>query len=470
MKTPIFDYVNEYICGNPSRFHMPGHKGVPGFLGIEPRDITEIDGADELYLADGIIMESQKNAGDFFNANTFYSTEGSSLSIRAALALLVKWCRQKDSQSRPLILAGRNAHKTLINAAVVLDFDIDWIMPRVSDSYESCRLNPDELREIIAEYISSSKPLPHALYLTSPDYLGNILDIKALSEVCHEYGILLIVDNAHGAYLKFLEKSLHPIDQGADICCDSAHKTLPVLTGGAYLHIAKTNPSILTNEVNEVRSYFSQNAKASLALFGSTSPSYLILQSLDLCNLYLENLGQSLFGATALMDKIKLHLKESGYKLIGNEPLKLSIYFENEAGKDIAKILYEEKIIPEYYDSRHIVFMVSNHNTLNDMNRLVEFFDRDDIKKAADNKGPDSLSEKDSTQRISAPRRALSYKEAYFAPSESVPIKDSIGRVMSEAVLSCPPAVPLFMSGEVIDERILSNKEWIKEDTIKVVK
>lgn len=83
------------------------------------------------------------------------------------------------------------------------------------------------------------KRKPAAVYITSPDYLGNLADIGGMSDVCRKYGVLLIVDNAHGAYLHFLPKPEHPLDLGAEMCCDSAHKTLPVLTGGAYLHISQ---------------------------------------------------------------------------------------------------------------------------------------------------------------------------------------------------------------------------------------
>ena len=202
---------------------MPGHKGNGE---IERYDLTEISGADSLYEASGIIAESEKNAGEIFGAKTFYSTEGSSLSIKAMLHLVCLYAREKGE--KPLILAARNVHKSFVSAAVLLDFKIDWLYGERS-SYLECKISPRELES----YFNGAERLPTAFYITSPDYLGNVQDVKGLSEVCHRYGVLLLVDNAHGAYLKFLSPSRHPIDLGADIVCDSAHKTLPALTGAA---------------------------------------------------------------------------------------------------------------------------------------------------------------------------------------------------------------------------------------------
>lgn len=138
---------------------------------------------------------------------------------------------------------------------------------------------------------------PAAVYVTSPDYLGGMQDVAALAEVCHRHGTLLMVDNAHGAYLRFLRPSRHPLDLGADLCCDSAHKTLPVLTGGAYLHIAKTAPASLA-----------ENAKEALALFGSTSPSYLTLSSLDCFN------GETDYPARLAETVERLHSSAAAWK------------------------------------------------------------------------------------------------------------------------------------------------------------
>ena len=268
MNTPIADFVRAYAASGCARLHMPGHKGRP-FLGCEALDVTEIAGADELYGAAGIIAQSEKNAGALFGSGrTFYAAEGSSQCVRAMLALAV-WSAPPGR--RPVVLAARNAHKSLLYAAALLDFDVAWLWPESpGQSLCACPVSPAALERALEE------TRPAAVYVTSPDYLGGTCDVAALAEVSHRRGVPLLVDNAHGAYLRFLSPSRHPMDLGADLCCDSAHKTLPVLTGGAYLHVGRGAPA-----------FFGENGRRALALFGSTSPSYLILQSLDLCNQYL---------------------------------------------------------------------------------------------------------------------------------------------------------------------------------------
>ena len=179
MKTPIVDFINGYTKKGALRLHMPGHKGNGA---VEQYDITEISGADSLYEANGIIHESEQNAGSLFGAYTFYSAEGSSLSIRAAMYLLTLYAR--SSNKRPTVWATRNAHKTFITSLALLDIDVNWIYPTKKSSYISCNISADEVKSAF----KNAKTLPTALYLTSPDYLGNILDIKAIGQVCHKYG------------------------------------------------------------------------------------------------------------------------------------------------------------------------------------------------------------------------------------------------------------------------------------------
>ena len=300
MKTPICDFVKTYAASAATRLHMPGHKGVSR-LGCEPWDITEIDGADVLYRSGGIIRQSEENAAALFGtARTVYSTEGSSLCIRGMLYLAMQ------ATGRRTFLAGRNAHSTFVTACALLDARVEWLYG--GDTLTACPVTADSL----ADALDTMEP-PAAVYVTSPDYLGNTLDIAALAQVCHSRGVLLLVDNAHGAYLRFLPRDRHPITLGADLCCDSAHKTLPVLTGGAYLHIAHRAADL------------AEQAEYALSLFASTSPSYLILQSLDGVNPYLaDGFRADLAACCAAVAELKTALAAHGYTLVGDEPTKVT--------------------------------------------------------------------------------------------------------------------------------------------------
>ena len=305
MNTPIYNFASRYEKSNAVRMHMPGHKGKP-LLGCEPFDLTEINGADSLFAPEGIIAESEANSSALFGCQTLYSTEGSSLCIRAMLFLIMRYAA--ETGRKPVIAAGRNAHKTFLTASALLHFDVQWIQPEPDASYLSANVSVHTLEKLL----ESHETKPTAIWLTSPDYLGNLIDIRAAADFCHAHDILLIVDGAHGAYLRFLPESLHPVDLGADLCCTSAHKTLPVLTGGAYLHIRSDAPELLHTE-----------ARQALAMFASTSPSYLILESLDLCNRYLHrDLPKRLQAFLPQLVNIRNTLRQYGWTICGDEPMK----------------------------------------------------------------------------------------------------------------------------------------------------
>ncbi len=443
MKTPICDFIKNYADSQSVRLHMPGHKGVGAFG--ESYDITEITGADSLFEANGIICESEKNASDLFGSDTFYSTEGSSLCIRAMIYMLSLYA--KKIGRRPIILAGRNAHKAFISALALIDMDISWIYPRKDESYLSCSVTPSELEDIF----KNSSELPIAVYLTSPDYLGNVSDIKGVADICHKYGVLLCVDNAHGAYLKFLSPPKHPIDLGADICCDSAHKTLPVFTGGAYLHISKNAPSL-----------FLDNTQNALCLFGSTSPSYLILSSLDRANVYLESHKERLSAFLPMLDSFRYDLCECGYTLIGNEELKVTIDAKAYGyyGYELSDILAKQGIVCEFADRDHLVMMFTPENSKADITRVKTALVSIEKKKALVN----------APKEFSTPIRVMSIRDAVFSPQERLSLCECEGRVLASASVPCPPAVPIVVSGEIIDKNAIERFEYYGIDSCVVVK
>ena len=523
--TPIADFVNEYIEKNTIRMHMPGHKGVK-HLGAEAMDITEIKGADVLYHANGIIAESEANAARIFGAaRTIYSTEGSSLCIRAMLMLVTMLARSKGRR-RAVIAAGRNAHKSFITAAGLVDADVRWMYADGTKACEcadttsfkndsntkacecadttgleigmgvkvyectntiglkngigakacectdtesdaetgivSCRLSADD----IEQHILSSNP--DAVYITSPDYLGNMADIKGIAAVCHRHNCLLLVDNAHGAYLALEEEgsftenlkgkgilrtaSKHPMALGADLCCDSAHKTLPVLTGGAYLHIAGCAPQLCK-----------EAAEQAMSMFASTSPSYLILQSLDLANkLMSEELPEQLEVIKKKAEQAKQRLIKAGWKLIGDESIKLTLSAKpyGYTGDELADIIREHNIEPEFSDPDYLVLMISTDTADSDIDSLTELLVNIERRPAI----------KDEAPILKPGKVKLSIREALFSEAETIPVCKAGGRILAEPGVTCPPAVPIAVCGEVIDDNTIACFRYYGIETVRVVK
>ena len=422
--TPVCDFVRAYAHSSMLRLHMPGHKGVPR-LGPEPLDITEIAGADELYHARGILRQSEQIAASLFgSARTVYSAGGSSQCVRAMAALALDYAREAGLPAR--ILAGRNAHQSFVTAAALLDLDVDWLFPAQGEGILSCTVTPDALDRAL-----SGGPYA-AVYLTSPDYLGRMADIRSLAAVCHAHGVLLLVDNAHGAYLRFLPEDQHPLSLGADLCCDSAHKTLPCLTGAAYLHISRSAPPALADR-----------AEQAMKLFGSTSPSWLILQSLDRVNTELAgDFPRHLADACCRVAGLRATLEAIGWHLEGQEPMKLTLVPKSfgYTGTQLADRLRRLGAEPEFADPDFITLMPSPDTPAPAWFRLSRMLGsvprRDPLPSAA--------------PLLPRPVRFCSIRQAMLAPREEVPTSQASGRVLAEAALSCPPAVYIAVPGEIL--------------------
>ena len=427
MDTPICDFVRSYARSEVQRLHMPGHKGT-GPLGVEALDITEVEGADELYRPEGIILRSQENAAELFGAaRTVYSAEGSSLAIRAMVYLTALYARSRGKT--PRIAAGRNAHRVFMTAAALLDVEIDWIFPEQWEGLVSCAITETGLED----YLAGAEERPTAVYITSPDYLGHVADIRALARVCRNYGVLLLVDNAHGAYLRFLPEDAHPLTLGADLCCDSAHKTLPVLTGGAYLHFSPNAPELMV-----------RRARSAMELFASTSPSYLILQSLDAANSDLDgDYPERLAEFVRSVDGLKRRLEQAGFVLVGNEPLKLTIAAKNRGytGTQLADLLARQKLVCEFSDPDYVVLMLTPENGV----RALEELERVLLNVPRKETIADFVPAMCRPERYCTPHRAL------LCVGEERDVEDCLGMVLVSPMVSCPPAVPIVACGEVID-------------------
>lgn len=447
MTTPIYDFVKAYAESGTVRGHMPGHKGNNCYKSkaagseisaVFPYDITEIKGADALFEADGIIAESERNAAKLFGTYaTFYSAGGSTLCIQSMLAVCAK---QGDK-----IIAARNSHKALHSACILLGLSPVWIYPEFGDgSAVSGKITAESVKRLLGE-----NPDAVCVYITSPDYLGAVSDVKAIAEAAHSFGKPLIVDNAHGAHFAFLEENIHPIALGADLCCDSAHKTLPVLTGGAYVHVSSEK--------------YAAKIKEAMALFGSSSPSYLILQSLDLCNKYLaEDFRNELSQTVKRIEKLKKDV--SGFVTVTeSEPLKLTIYAlpSGMTGRELADRLRESSIEPEYADETHVMLMFSPQNTESDFER---------VKNTLCNMIMPRIRLMPLSFSISPLKKAMEMRAAFFSETETVKTEDALGRICARTETICPPCVPAAACGEVFDENAIKILKMYSISEVNVVK
>ena len=367
---------------------------------------------------------------------------------------------------RPVLLAARNAHKALLYAAALLDFDIQWLWPAPQDAGAlcSCPVSAAKLTGALQGLAQQGKR-PFGIYITSPDYLGGVQDIAALAEVCKDFGVPLLVDNAHGAYLRFLPQGgQHPIALGAAMCCDSGHKTLPVVTGGAYLHLGKNAP---VQDEAAVRN--------ALALFGSTSPSYLILQSLDKCNQILsEGYPLRLLQCCGHLTRLRRELNEAaaakhcpGPLALESEPLKVTLDAAvlGLSGTELAEKLRAAKIECEYADPRYLVLMFTPDNPPQDFERLSAAV----LRIAEELAGPVTLPEETAGEFAELERglhRRCTIRQAVFAPQEQLPAEQAVGRICAMPTVSCPPAIPIVVSGEQITPAAAA---WMKRYHVEEV-
>lgn len=423
-ETPLYTRLVEHKNKDHSSFHTPGHKCSDFFpQDLLKLDLTELPDTDALYEADGVIRSAEIKLAELFGAkHTLISSGGCTLAIQTMLRLACE-------KGKKIIFA-RNSHRSAVHACALLGIEPLWVMPYSENALFSGRIRPEDVEALLEKNRDVS-----ACYITSPDYYGELSDIKAIADVCHSHGALLLADNAHGSHLAFMENDLHPLHLGADMSACSLHKTLPVLTGGAVLNI---NADISLEE-----------AKNAMSLFGSTSPSYPIMASIDLCRSYLQNGGSEKY--RRLEKRVRL-LKElaSRQGLIQPEglcdPIRLCIN-TSCAGIIVGEqteFFHSYNIEPEFCDGENAVFIITPFNSERDLMRLETALTS--IKGRSIKAVPD-------LNRL--PEYVISPRTALFSKTEDVPVERSAGRISADTACPCPPGVPVIMPGERIDDAVV---------------
>ncbi len=422
---PLYDHLRALAAQGGHRFHMPGHKGrVPDslFCDVASIDYTELDSTGNLYATEpGIIQAAEREAARYFGAaHCFFLTCGATQGIKAAL---LAFCGAGGA-----VVLDRNCHQSASDALVALDLSPHFVYPT---THPDTGLSGDILKgELRAALVQSGAT---AALVTSPTYYGQTLDIAALADVAHQCGAALLVDSAHGTHFRACGL-LDPLAQGADAVIFSAHKTAAALTQGAYLLLGKDvalSPDIVRHAT---------------AFFGTTSPSYPIMASLDWARAQLEA-HQARWRATATLcqQTVRAIAQNTPFSCVpGGDPCRLSIATcaGGYTGYEVGDFLQAHGIVAELCDRDFVVCIVTDADHPADLSALQQAL------ASLPRRAPLAPLAFLSPPR---PMRRMSPRAAFFAPKQACTLREAAGKIAACNLSPYPPGVPVVGLGEEID-------------------
>ena len=444
-------------------FHMPGHKrnieSTP-LKGAFRCDITEIDDFDNLHDEEGIILKAEERANRLYGAyRTYFCVNGSTAGVLAAVSAAVK--------KGGTILAARGSHKSFYHAAFLRELDIKYL-PDKSD--DELKIPGTYTQEDVENFLDEKV---EAVFITSPTYEGRCSDIEGIAHACHKRGIPLIVDSAHGAHFGFGKKydkdgeydsvPENTINLGADIVIHSVHKTLPSMTQTSLVHISENEE-------------LSDKVKKYLRIYQTSSPSYVLMASIDLCMQEMEENGDRYIEAlldyrNRISDKTRLlkNIVIPGREII-DDPAKVVICDSSGTmtGKQIYGILREEYNLQlEMAGDKIALAILSGWDTTEGIDRLIEAVSELDekIQKTKINTGTsvnDPIFKKGLTEY---PNVIMKLSEAWDRPTEETLLKEAKGKVAGDFINLYPPGIPLIVPGEEFSEELIQDIcGYIEED------
>ncbi len=429
--TPIWTALTRYAARKTLRMHMPGHKGksvFPADVPLSALDVTELADTGCLYDDAPPFSTANRLAAEAWGVpQAMILAGGATLGIQAMLRYAFA-----GSENRR-VLVDRGSHKSVYHALAFLDLDPTYLCPDQSSREPFETIGATFSPELIDGALS--KTHARAVILTSPTYYGTVHNVAAIAEVAHRHGALLLVDEAHGAHFPFTVGMSPAVALGADIAVCSLHKTLSAMTGAA----------LLTASVSADMHELSRAA----AQFGSSSPSFLIAASADCARAAAESsrekfseLAAALAAYPCKFPRLSARITASGLA----DPLRLTVCTSacGLAGSDAAKLLDAAGIAVEMSDADHVVSILSAADSKSGLERLF----------AALNALPTGSPIPRSVSAFPAPTRICSPREAWMAASETVLMKDCVGRVAAETVGRYPPGIPLVAPGEAITAEI----------------
>jgi len=444
-KAPIIERIVDYLNTNPISCHTPGHKGgqfiPPPLNGKWPRevwqyDVTEIVNLDNLHYPTGCIKEAQNNIADLVNAKaSYFLVNGTSVGIQAAILAL--------AYNSPIFVP-RNVHKSIYNAIVLANAEPIYL-PIAFDENIGIPLGLEV--EILKKYIKKH-PQCKTIVITNPTYQGISYKIQEIVDLALANGFKIICDEAHGSHF-FLHSELPPsaLSLGAHIVVQSWHKTLPVLTQASILHLG--------------HNYTGPDIAHYLNLLQTTSPSYLLMASLDSCQAFLRAEAKDILTLAvkkirsyqeriSLLDNLELYKTKNNLQM---DPFKLCLSSPKVSGLELAKLLREKyQIYAEMAEENYCLLLLGI--VINDMTMYKLEESLIDLNGYLDDL-PKSY--KPTTRdKILIPTAKMLLREAFFSTKEKVSLDSALGRICGDYIIKYPPGIPLLVPGEVIDESVLN--------------
>lgn len=454
-KTPLFDKLVAHKNKNSISFHVPGHKNghvIPeaarsinhDMLGL---DVTELTDLDDLHSPEGVILESEQLLAELYRVKkSFFLVNGTTV---GNLAMIMAAIKEDD-----IVLVQRNCHKSILHALQLTHAKPVFINPEYDDDWHvATGLSVEAVKTAITEY-----PEAKALIVTYPNYYGMVFQLDKIIEIAHEKNIPVLVDEAHGAH--FIAGEPFPasaLTLGADVVVQSAHKTLPAMTMGSYLHF---NSSIIS--LKRVETY--------LHMLQSSSPSYPIMASLDLARSYLGTFNQrDLKQLQSQIEKFRIELSEiPGLKVLPykndiGDLLKISIQSTRGwSGFELQLHMEELGIFAEMADPYNLLLVVPLLKAEGNypFNEVIERIKTLNM--------PIGFVQEDFQYSIPIQKRDTSLLELSFREMEKLSrtrcsIQESIGKISAEKIVPYPPGVPLLYPGEKITEEDIKYINWLLE-------
>lgn len=442
MKNYILHKLEELKNENLISFHVPGHKmgkvfNKLGYKNILEKlytlDTTEIDGTDNLHNAKEIIKDSQDRAARVFNSDkTIYLVNGTTCGIEAAIMSV---CSPKSK-----IIVNRDCHQSVINACILGDIEPIYLSSRVCEKTNIIMGVDVEDTKLVIDRNLDAK----AIVLTYPTYYGRTFDLKSICDYAHSKNMIVIVDEAHGAHLQLsdeLPKSA--IEQGADIIVQSTHKTLPAFTQSSMMHIKG-------NKIDD------NKIKAMLRFLESSSPSYMLLTSLELAvDIYDKHGKELMSNLIKNIDNFKSKFKNNKNIIIDNNMDKTKIFISLKnlgiTGYDLDSILREKyKIQVELSNYYGVLLICTIGNDEGDFIRLEK-----SLEDLLLNISRGKILE-DTNYPKTIPKKILNPRDAFYSDKKTIKLEDSIGKISGEYIIPYPPGISLISPGEMITQEIIT--------------